>query len=263
MHRLLDFPLKDLAEISDLRGLLDTDERRVALGLALARTGCSFEASYYLRPTRKLWSGGEDARDAKSALEAQTWWNKTWRDIARAMQDGQAKEAMTLIGDHAVRQWDRPALLLHLASIARDNDDLALAKHLLERVGYLADRGLPKSDMSAFYYVARAGLIDVLAASGDPIAALAEYDKTSPTHGNAMAHELLGARLLSFAGQDDAAMAALAAILITARTGRKGYSRDIREDFVARAPELATLRNRPDWANLLRDPAGHSTRRAH
>jgi hypothetical protein len=100
-----------------------------------------------------------------------------------------------------------------------------------------------------------------LAASGDADAALAEYQKLSPSHGNTMAHEILGARLLALAGQDAAAMAALAEILITARTARKGYSRDIREDFVARAPELAKLRNRRDWTDLLADPAAYSSNR--
>ena len=260
MHRLLEFPVKDPAVISALRKKSESDEQRVALGLALARAGCSYEASYYLRPTRKIWSSRSDADDAKAALAAQTWWNKTWRDIAQAIQNKQAKTALTLIGDNCVQQWDQPALLVHLSSIARDGGDLAMAKHLLERVGFLADRGLPKMEMSAFDYVARAGLIDILAASGDAVAALAEHNALSPNHGNAMAHELLGARLLTLAGQDDAAMAALADILVTARTTRKGYSRDVREDFVANAPELAALRDRPDWAELLGDPFAYSKR---
>ncbi|MGI9395355.1 MAG: hypothetical protein ACR2OY_11965 [Boseongicola sp.] len=258
MHRLLEFPVADSVAISELRKTLDTEEQRVALGLALARAGCSLEASYYLRPTRKTWSGGPDADDAKMALAAQTWWNKTWRDIARAMQSGRAEAALELIGDNSINLWDQPALLLHLGSIARDRNELALAEHLLQRVVYLAERGLPKTEMSAFEYVARAGLIDVLAASGNLADALVEYDVLSPNQGNAMAHELQGARLLALAGHDEAAMAALAAILVTARATRKGYGREIREDFVAMAPELAKLRDRPDWAELMDDPAGYS-----
>ncbi|MGI9388688.1 MAG: hypothetical protein ACR2O1_01415 [Boseongicola sp.] len=262
MHRLLELPVADTAEISELRRTLKTEEQKVALGLALAGEGCSLEASFYLRPTRKIWSGGPDADNANAALAAQSWWNKTWRDIARAMQSGQVDAALKLIGDNAVHQWDQPALLLHLASIARDRNELGFAGHLLQRVLYLADRGLPKTEMSAFEYVARAGLIDVLAASGKLNEALDEYEVLSPNHGNAMAHELQGARLLALAGRDDAALAAIAAILVTARAARAGYGREIREDFVAKAPELTKLRDHPDWAELLDDPASFAKRTA-
>lgn len=262
MHRLLDFPVKDQAEISALRLTTDNDDQRTALGLALARAGCSNEASYYLRPNRKLWSNGPESDDAKAALAAQTWWNKSWRQIARSMQAGQAEAVLALVADHALLQWDQPALLLHLASIAGDRKDWALARQLLRRVIYLADRGLPKQEMKAFEYSARAGLIDVLASSKDPVAALTEYRKLTPNHGNAMAHELLGARLLALSGQDAAAMVALADILVTARTARKGYSRDFREDFVAHALELAHLRDRADWSDLLTDPSEYSKRMA-
>ena len=258
MHRLLEFSVQDTDEISALRGDLANTDQQVALGLALAKAGCSYEAAHYLRPTRKRWAGGPAADVAATALAAQTWWNKTWRDIARAMQNNQVEAALELVGDNLVHQWDQPALLLHLSSIARDREDWPIARHLLDRVVYLSDRGVPKMETTAFAYAARAGMMDILAASGDVDAALADYQALTPNPGNAMAHQILGARLLALAGHEEAAMAALADILVTARSARKGYSRDIREDFVRNAPELTDLRKRSDWSRLLDDPVAYS-----
>ncbi len=258
MHRLFEYPVQDSDEISALRCDLATEDDQVALGLALAKAGCSYEASHYLRQTRKRWAGGPDADIAKTALAAQTWWNKTWRDIARAMQIHQLEAAVKLISDNLVHQWDQPALLLHLSSIARDREDWPIARHLLDRVVYLSDRGLPKMDMAAFSYAAQAGRLDLLAEASDTDAALANYQALEPNPGNAMAHQILGARLLALAGRADEAMAALADILVTARTARKGYSREIRENFVLSAPELTELRRRPDWSQLLDDPVSYS-----
>lgn len=258
MHRLTEYTVQDSDEISALRCDLEAEDRQVALGLALAKAGCSYEAAHFLRPTRKRWAGGPEADVAATALAALTWWNKTWRDIARSMQNNHAEAALKLVGDNLVHQWDQPALLLHLSSIARDRQDWPVARHLLDRVVYLSDRGLPKVDMAAFAYAASAGLLDVLAASGDTAAALAKYHALAPNPGNAMAHQILGARLLALAGHEDAAMAALADILVTARSARKCYSRDIRENFVLSAPELTKLRERPDWARLLDDPVAYA-----
>ncbi|MEL6168144.1 MAG: hypothetical protein AAFR35_05610 [Pseudomonadota bacterium] len=250
IDKLRALPIEDTPDIETAR----KNGGPTVLGLVLAEAGCSHEASALLRGTRAEWSRGPDAPVAKAALAETTWWNATWRELAQAMQAGQNTAALEVIGDRVPRNWDRPALLLHRAAIARDARQAELAAHLLRRVAYLAERGLPNLEMSAFAYVARSGLIDILADAGDVEAALAEYAEVVPNTGNAMAHEIQGVRLLAMAGRNDDAMRAVAAMLITAREGRHGYSKDIRLDFVDRAPELDALRQRPDWAVLLDDP---------
>ena len=253
--RLLELPLEDTPDIRTLRN--DASEAgQVQLGLALAGAGCTCEAAALLRPLRGLWAKSPHEEAAKAALAEQTWYNKTWRDVAHAMRAGRHGDALALVGDRAARQWDQPALLLHLASVAREGGDLAMARHLLSRVAYLADRGIPRMDMAAFAYVARAGLIDVLADAGEVDAALDEHRRTEPNHGNAMAHEIQGIRLLALAGRAEEAMEAAARCLVTAREARKGFSREMREDFVTGSPELAALRERGDWPAMFDDPKG-------
>ncbi|NNE82293.1 MAG: hypothetical protein HKN18_18640 [Silicimonas sp.] len=252
MDQLIDFPITDSSEIADLR-----TGAPMFLGLALARAGCSVEATYHLRPTRKDWKENEHADEGKAALETMTWWNKSWRDVAQLVQSQRYDEALGLLRDRVERLWDQPPLLLHLAGIARETKKLHLARHLLGRVVYLCDRGLPKTKMTAFRYAAEAGLVDVLIEDEDIPAALNAYKALTPNPGNAMSHELQGASLMALSGHDDAAMAGIAQILLTANRDRTGWSSDIRRDFVERAPELAHLRNRADWSDMSRDPASY------
>ena len=119
----------------------------------------------------------------------------------------------------------------------------------------LAERGLPKMDMTAFTYVSQAALIDVLLLRGKAKAALAAHEALVANPGNAMAHELQKARALVANKQEDDAMRCIAGMLITAEKHRKGYSRVIRLEFIDAATELDRLRRRPDWQSLLDDPA--------
>ncbi len=263
MNELLAFPLDESAAIAALRkAARDSVEAQAALGVALAEAGCSYEAAMNLRPTRMRWKGTPGESAARQALDAQAWWNRSWRPFAQAMQAGRRDEAMGDLGDRAGLFWDFPPLLTHLAHTAKAGGQLDLARHLYVRIRDLADRGLPKMEMRAFDYVSRAGLIDVLIMQGEIATALDAYRELRPNPGNAMAHEIQGARLLALAGEEDGAMVAIADMLVTATKKRDGYSTEIRLDFIENAAELAPLRERSDWELMRADPAGYSRRQA-
>ncbi len=265
MDRLLNFPLAEPSGIGALRkraeaGLQD-DAAHVALGIALAGAGCSHEAVALLRPRRAFWKPLPDAPVAKAALDAQTWWNKNWRTFAQLKQAGRRDDALALLGDRAVSYWDQPALLIHLGGFAAETDRLDLAEHLFRRVRDLAERGLPKMDMTAFAYVSQASLIEVTARRGDVEAALGMHEALTHNPGNAMAHEMQHARLLTRAGLLDDAMGTVAAMLVTAEKARKGYSREMRIDFADEDPDIAPLRQRADWAAMRADPVAYARSR--
>lgn len=252
MDRLFELALVDSNEINSLRGGDD-----VALGIALAEAGCSVEAAQLLRPRRKLWSKGDQAEIGMQALEAVAWWNKTWREVAGARQAGRYDEVLRLVGDRAPVLWDQPALILHLATVAREKVQMDLAAHLLRRVIYLCDRGMPKMEMAAFRYSAEAGLVDVLLERGEVAAAAAAYDALTPNPGNAMAHQLQGAEVLVRSGHLDDAMVAVAEILLMANDKRTGWSAEVRRDFIEKARVLDPLRTRGDWEAMIADPAAY------
>jgi hypothetical protein len=261
MLRLHSFPLKEPRNIQALRRKASTapsnSDLQMSLAIALSRAGCTYEAASILRPSRSHWKSSKDAPSAKAALDAQAWWNKNWRTFARLRHAGNNTAALALLGDRAAQYWDLPPLLLHLGGIAMDNDDLDLASHLFRRVLHLTGRGLPKMNMEAFAYVSRAALVDVLCRKGDTAAALARHRALVPNPGNAMAHEIQHARLLVKAGHLDEAMRQAAAILVTAKTHRTGYGKDLRLDFVNTSPDLKPLRRRADWKTMLQDPSAY------
>ncbi|NND20960.1 MAG: hypothetical protein HKO14_02625 [Silicimonas sp.] len=255
MDSLTNFDLEDSRDISALRNGDD-----VALGMALAEAGCSVEAAALLRPHRKVWSKGDQAEIGAAALDAVAWWNRNWRDVARARQAGRHGEVLRLVGDHARSLWDQPALLLHLAWVARATGRQALAGHLLRRVIYLCHRGVPGIEMKAFHYAAEAGLVDILVDEGRIDDALSAFEALTPNPGNAMAHQLQGAELLVLSGRLDAAMVEVAKILMTANDKRSGWSANVRRDFTENAQALGPLRARDDWRALISDPAAYLAR---
>lgn len=263
MHRLLDFPLVEVDEITALRLALsaspDDPDLKIPLGFALANAGCTYEAAHLLRPTRKMWKAHPQADLGTAALSAQTWWNKNWRDFARLRHDVGKEAVLNLLGDRAVEYWDLPPLLMHLGSFASEDQELDLARHIFQRVLDLARRGLPKMKKEAFLYVSQASLIDVLLKHGEPCKALEEVRTLSHNPGNAMAHELLTIRVLVANDLLDDAMCQSAKLLVTAEKHRKGYSKSIRQEFITSSEELADLRKRPDWDAMLADPAGYTT----
>ena len=256
MDQLLALPIEDPPTVQAARA-----EGGVQLGLALAEAGLSVEAAQLLRPLRKTWSKGARAATGKAALDAVAWWNKTWRDVARAMHADDFDRAEALLGDRAATLWDQPALVAHLARRARVQGKGDLARHLFAHLKYLADRGVPKIDMTAFRYVAAAGLIDALSDEGDIDAALVEHAALTPNAGNVMAHQIQGVRLLARADRADDAMDALADLLVTAEARKSGWSGEIRRSFAKEAPELAALRARPDWNSLIEAPAAYKKSR--
>lgn len=255
MRAFLDLPINDepAAVKAARKSLDDTAERQAALGFALAEARCSYEARHILWPIRKHWKPDATAA-VEACFEAQSWWKKNWRAFAQASQAKRVDGALEMLGDHVEWFWDMPPALMHLSNFAMYKEDLDLAEHILRRIVVLTDHGLPKMPMEAFAYVSRAALIDVLAARGAPEAALDEYEHLTPNPGNAMAHEMLGARLMALAGEETRAMEVIADMLVTAMTKRSGYSRDMRIDFVERDPDIAVLRKRKDWVAMLDDP---------
>lgn len=258
MYQLADFPLEDSLEIAELRaGAEDassTANAAITLGLALSRSGCNYEASSILRPLRADWKATPAAPEAKAALAAQAWWNKHGLEFARLKHAGDRAGALRLLGARATDYWDQPPLLMHLSEFAAEDLAYDLAVHLLHRVAKLSDRGLPKMDMSAFAYVSRAGLVDLLLRQGNIADACSAYEALSPNSGNAMGHQILGIRTLAAAGNQDEAMEATAELLITAEKKRSGYSRTIRLEFVETSNDLSELRSRTEWPAMLEDP---------
>ena len=254
MKRLMDYPLDDPPRVHAARDF-DGPMAEAALGISLAEAGCSYEAAHLLRPTRKVWRDDPEAATAKAALDAQTWWNKNWREFAQLMQAGRRDDALSLLGDRAVQYWDLPPLLMHLAALATDLGSYELGAHIYRRISGLAARGLPKMPMKAFSYASAAGLVEVMSLSGEPDAALEAYHRLMPNPGNAMAHQLQGARLMVAAGQTDAALRQAAEIAQTALAERKGYSREVRLNFLDNAAELAPLRELSVWQKVREAPA--------
>ncbi|MDH3668084.1 MAG: hypothetical protein OEN23_14245 [Paracoccaceae bacterium] len=265
MHRLGEYPLEDPPEVARLRAALanasNDPDAAISLGLALSRAGCNYEASFLLRPLRASWKATPAEAQAQAALAAQAWWNKHGLEFARLKGAGDRAGALTLLDTRATDYWDQPPLLMHLSEFGAEDLEYDLAAHLLHRVAILADRGLPKMDMSAFAYVPRAGLVDLLLRRGQAADARAAYDKLTPNPGNAMGHQILGIRTLVAAGEDDQAMEETAELLITAEAKRSGYSREIRLDFVGSSADLDRLRSRPDWPAMLDDPRSYLSER--
>lgn len=261
MLRLQSFPLEELGDIAALRGQCavspDDVAAQVALGVALSNAGCTYEAATILRPLRSQWVSSPSSEQARFALEAQTWWNKHWREFAQFIHAGKRGAALKLLGDRAVAYWDMPPLLIHLGGFAVEDDRLELANHLYQRVYDLSQRGLPKMNMTAFEYVAQAALVDTMLLSGRPAEALERHRAITPNPGNAMAHEMQHIKLVVANLQFDLAMRQAASILITAEKHRSGFSKTMRLDFIKTSPELAPLRERADWSAMLDDPVAY------
>ena len=154
MDRLANFPLNEPRKIRQLRQKYEASpgsaEIQTELGIALASGGCTYEATALLRPTRSVWKSSPKADVATSALAAQTWWNKNWREFAHRKHASDRAGALALLGDKAVDYWDLPPLLMHLGDFASADGKLDLAEHLYRRVQWLAQLGLPKMNMVAF-----------------------------------------------------------------------------------------------------------------
>ncbi len=260
MDELTDLPLKETTKIAKLRALAEAsggDDDVIAFGLALAKAGCTHEAAIALRPKRAKWKTHPDEDIGKAALEVQTWYNKNWKQFARLKQAGQMEMALELLGDRAPQFWDHPPILMHLGGFAVDQGKLDLAEHIFRRISYLADRGVPKINMVAFAYGAKAALLDVLSLRGDSEKALKLWRKLEHNPGNAMAQQLQGARLMVAAGESRAALRQVADIILTAEQARRGYSRDIRLEFVENSSDLSPLRKHKDWAVMRADPVAY------
>ena len=259
MHDLLEFPVEDPPRIAMLREAAerspDDDATQIEYGFALVRAHCGYQAARVLRLRRKLWKDDASAAEALAALDAQSWWNKNWKLFAQASQQGKDDEALELLGDRHRQLWDYPPLLMHLSRFAIARTEYDLAENIARRIYLLSQQGVPKINMVAFEYGSQEDLIEILWRRGDPKSALEQHRKLEHNPGNAMAFEIRRAELLVAAGFPDDAMLQVAAILRTARKERKGYSREMRLDFVDNAPELSLLRKRDDWATMHRDPA--------
>lgn len=258
MLRLETFPLEESGEIGALRKRCavgpDDASAQVALGIALSCAGCTYEAAAILRPLRSAWKSSAAAGQARFALDAQAWWNKHWRAFAQLKRAGKRDAALGLLGDRAVAYWDLPPLLIHLGDFAAEDNRLELANHLYQRVYDLSQRGLPKMNMAAFEYVAQASLVETLLRSGQASQALERHRAITPNPGNAMAYEMLQIKLLVATSDFDLAMCHSARAIITAQKHRSGFSKTMRLDFINAAPELAPLRQRPDWSVMLNAP---------
>lgn len=261
MHRLSKYPIENPPEITELRKealhSASAPSAMIELGLALTKIGCNYEASWILRPLRSEWKSTPAAPDAKAALGAQAWWNKHGLEFARLKHAGKRAQALKLLGSRAVDYWDQPALLMHLSEFLAEDLAYDLSAHLLRRIAVLADRGLPKMDMTAFSYVSRAALVDLLLRQGRMLESRAAYEQLPPPAANAMGHEILGIRTLAAIRDLDRAMVATAALLVVAEKKRRGYSRDIRLEFVATSGELTELRSHDDWSVMLGDPQAY------
>ena len=261
MLRLHAFPLNEPREIDALRrestAAAGDVSVQIALGIALSGAGCTYEAAALLRPLRSRSKSTDAADQALLALEAQTWWNKNWREFVHLKRGGNSDAALELLADRAVLFWDMPPLLIHLGDIAVKDGRFELANHLYQRVFNLAQRGLPKMNMAAFEYVSQAAMVETLLLSGKADEALERHRAITPNPGNAMAHEIQYTTLLVATFNLDAAMRQAASTLITAEKHRSGYSREIRTRFIEAAPELAPLRERADWGAMVKDPLGY------
>lgn len=233
---------------------------RMALGLALGRAGCGYEAACLLRPLRRHWQQGPWAGEIDAWLADDAWWRKHSREFVRLRREtpGIAADnrALKLLGDRPGRRWDHPPLLAHLAEMAFARRDHALAFHLYQRLEYLTTRPVPRIPLAAFRYVARSGIIALLAATGHPHDALEKHREIRPNHGNVFAHAMQETGLLVACGRLDEALLLVARMLTTARFSRSGWSARVRERFVAASPELKPLRKCSEWKHLVQDPRG-------
>lgn len=260
MDDLIDYPLKETSKIVKLREVAEAsgaDDDVIVFGMALAKTGCTYEAASLLRPKRAKWKNWPDAPTGKTALDVQSWYNKNWKQFARLKQAGQMEEALELLDGRASQFWDHPPILMHLGGFAMDQGKLDLAEHIFRRISYLADRGVPKINMVAFVYGAQAALLDVLSLRGDSKKALKLWRDLEHNPGNAMAQQLQGARLMVAAGESRMALRQVADIILTAEQARRGYSRDIRLEFVENSSDLSALRKHKDWAVMRADPVAY------
>lgn len=261
MLELLTLPLQDSKAITKLRrqtvAAPGDEQSRIALGFELALAGCTYEAANILRPLRSRWKESRFGPSAREAIALQAWWSGHWKQLISLKRTRQYDAVKALIGDRSSRLWDLPPFLIHLGEILADEDEFDIADHLFNRVHYLSQRGLPKMNMNAFAYVSQAALIDVLCRKKDFAAALHQHRELVPNAGNAMAHEILRARLLVFAGRHDEAMQTMASIITIGRQFRSGYSRRLQEQFVAKSTELDPLRERADWQQMVQDPRAY------
>ncbi|MEL7471174.1 MAG: hypothetical protein AAFN27_22160 [Pseudomonadota bacterium] len=259
MQDLLEFPVEDPADLVVLATKAartpDDDAAQIAYGLALFRAGCSYQAARLLRPRRKLWKGTGDEADARAALDAQSWWNKTWKELAQNSQRGNYDLCLEMLGDRARLFWDFPPLLAHLTKFAIARGEFDLAENIARRIYLLSQRGVEKINMVAFEYGSQEDLIEILWRRGDPRGALEIQRNLTPNPGNAMAYEIRRAQLLVATGLSDEAMSEVASILRTALKERTGYSREMRIDFVDKSDDLDPLRARPDWSKMYEDPS--------
>ena len=87
---LIAFPLEDPPEVVRLRKAAAAGNvtATVALGLALAKLGCTYQSAFLLRPNRAAWKGTEAEPQARAALAAQAWWTKHGLDVARLKSAG-------------------------------------------------------------------------------------------------------------------------------------------------------------------------------
>ncbi|MEM7058933.1 MAG: hypothetical protein AAF557_15200 [Pseudomonadota bacterium] len=260
MDDLIDFSLKEPPKIARLRALVKSaqdDDAVIALGVGLAKVGCSHEAAILLRPKRAKWKDHPDVAVCTAALQVQTWYNKNWKQFAGLKQAGDIDAALRMLDGRAKHFWDHPPILMHLGGFAVDRSKLDLAEHIFQRIGYLAERGVPKINMTAFVYGAQAALLDVLSLRGKSKTALSLWRKLEHNPGNAMARQLQGARLMTAAGESREALRQVADIIVTAEQGRRRYGRDVRLDFVENSPDLAALRKHKDWATMRSNPVGY------
>ena len=258
MLTLPPLPIEDPAPIPALReahAAASTDATAIALGRALGAAGCGYEAGVLLRSRRAQWRDEDWAEETKEWLAANTWWNQQGCEVAMARQEGRHEAALALIDDRAALLWDFPPLLAHLEAIARAAGDWRAVAQLDGRIAYLCERGLPKLPLEAFRYLAAAGLLEARAELGEPREALAEMEQLEYHTGNQHHYQMHLAELTVLAGDPDLAMRRVADTLVTAGR-RKGYSKTLRETWVARAPRLAPLREREDWAGMVADPKG-------
>lgn len=237
MTPLSELPVEDSPRLVALRAVDDP----IALARALGQHGCGYEAALILRPLRKRWRDAPWAEEAQQWLAAQTHWNKQGRQAAALRVQGDLFAAESLVSLHEGAYWDFPPALMLLAQIAQSDGRLERAKHLYQRLVYLAQRGVPKINMVAYGYLPAANLIDIQAEEGDPAGALAALRTLDVHTGNRHHYDMLLAELLAMTGDIDAACKLLTKIVRDAKR-RKGSTGSGRLKWAASEPRLAPLR---------------------
>lgn len=237
----------------------EDDAVRLRLGHALASEGCGYEAARILRPLRARWRDEPWAPDADRCLAAMAWWNREWRDFARARHESRVTDALAMVADHAPALWDHPPTLEHIGSLARHVRAWPLAEHAYARIAWLCERGVEKIALEPFRYLAAAHLLEIRAVTGDPQGALSDFRRLEPNPGNRHHHDMLLGDLLILAGEHDQAMTHVAHVL-TGVERRSGWGRQQREAWAHSWERLDPLRARDDWAALIDDPKGYAGR---